>query len=128
MLTRAILVPSLSHKASMMTRSTCLDKPCVMGYSIVTRIASPAASPPVEYRYTEWVAFNTKFHRAPDFDAKVGVELYDHTHDGGENTNLCGPAAACDAPSRLTSTVAQLRKALHRGPLTGGGWGPWSNN
>jgi hypothetical protein len=112
------------REASMMSRSTCLDAPCVMGYSIVTRIGNPQ----VEYRFTEWVAFNTKSVRAPDFDSSKGAELYDHTDDVGENTNLCGPAATCDAPARLAGTVAQLRALLRQGPPTGGGWGPWSGS
>ena len=43
-------------QAQMMARSTCLDGPCVMGYSIVARLGEPH----VEYRYTEWVDFNTQ--------------------------------------------------------------------
>jgi len=123
------------REAQMMQRSTCLDKPCVMGYSIVTRIqsrntadagAGAAARIAREYRYTEWVAFNTKSHRAPDFESSVGAELYDHTADVGENTNLCGPAAVCNPADGLRATVDLLRQALRQGPLTGGGWGPWA--
>ena len=108
-----------------MTRSTCLDKPCVMGYSVVTRVGAPA----VEYRYTEWVDFNAvaSAPRAPDFGTSHGAELYDHTADPGENVNLCGPApAGCRAPGPLAGTVAELSRVLHQGPPSGGGWGPWS--
>ena len=98
----------------MMSRSTCLDAPCIMGYSIVTVIGT------TEYRYTEWVAFNTQFYRAPDFASSRGVELYDHVADPGENTNLV--VAGAQPPL----VVAQLSKMLRRGPLTGGGWGPWA--
>ena len=63
--------------------------------------------------------FNTKFHRAPDYDRNVGTELYDHAADPGENKNIAHEASAA-------ATVAQLSKMLRRGPLTGGGWGPYS--
>jgi hypothetical protein len=135
--------------AQMMTRSTCLDAPCVMGYSIVTRLDN---STTIEYRYTEWVDFNTQFYRGasaapttaaapaplpaatyfitsaslsprrpagPDFSSNVGLELYDHTNDPGENVNL---ALGVPPPG----VVPQLSRMLRRGPLTGGGWGPWA--
>lgn len=91
-------------------------------------LSFPSSAPIDRYRYTEWVEFNTKAFRAPDFLSCKGVELYDHTHDPGENTNLCGPGAACTADSRLAGAVAQLAAMLHHGPLTGGGWGPWSGS
>ena len=112
--------------AQMMTRSTCLDGPCVMGYSVVTRLGGAGLASATEYRYTEWVAFNTKRFRAPDFAASVGAELYDHTGDPGENLNLCGSGAVCATPSTVPPAVLEdLRRILRRGPLTGGGWGPW---
>eukprot|EP01043_Picozoa_sp_COSAG02_P007028 COSAG02_NODE_206_length_29144_cov_12.855121_28_plen_59_part_00 len=39
------------RRAQMMTRSTCLDKPCTMGYSIVTQLRTPQGLN--EFRYTE---------------------------------------------------------------------------
>ena len=63
--------------------------------------------------------FNTKFHRAPDYDRNVGTELYDHAADPGENVNQAGKAA-------YAQLQAKLSKQLQAGPLTGGGWGPWA--
>lgn len=102
------------RRADMMGRSTCLDAPCVMGYSVVTRLGSP----PVEYRYTEWVDFNTLYYRGPDFASSKGVELYDHSVDPGENTNVI---------EEMPTVATELSKILRRGPPTGGGWGPWAH-
>ena len=67
------------------------------------------------------VAFNTVVHRGPDFNDMVGVELYDHTTDPGENVNRAGEHA-------LASVQASLSRMLHKGPLTGGGWGAWQTD
>lgn len=64
--------------------------------------------------------FNTKYHRAPDYDRNVGIELYDHMADPAENKNIA------QEPSSA-KVVAALSKILRRGPLTGGGWGPYSH-
>ena len=93
--------------------------------SFVRTLAGSAAA--TEFRYTEWVEFNTKHFRAPDFSASVGAELYDHTADPGENTNLCGANKSCAAPGSVPPYVVEnLSRMLRRGPLTGGGWGPWT--
>ena len=96
----------------------------MMGYSVVTLIGRP----PVEYRYTEWVNFNSQYFRAPDFADSVGTELYNHATDAGENTNLCGDGPTCVPAPSLEDVVKQLSSTLRRGPLTGGGWGPWSSD
>jgi hypothetical protein len=93
--------------------SPCLDHKCTMGYSVITKLGG------TEYRYTEWCDFNTKFHRAPDYERNVGTELYDHAADPGENQNIAHEPSAA-------KVVAELSKILRRGPLTGGGWGPYS--
>jgi len=109
------------RRSEMVKRSTCLDKPCIMGYSIVTKLAGD------EYRYTEWVDFNTVVFRGPDWGSSKGAELYSHDlGDLGENNNMCGPGPTCDAPQRLLGVVTELQALLHQGPLTGGGWGPWA--
>ena len=82
-----------------------------MGYSIVTRHAG------TEYRYTEWVDFAAMANVGP-WARQVGVELYDHGADMEENTNVF------DDPAKA-QVVAALSAQLHRGPTTGGGWGPW---
>ena len=57
--------------------------------------------------------FNTKFHRAPDYDRNVGTELYDHTTaDTVENV---AESANVVADPALASTVAALSKQLHAG-------------
>ena len=38
------------REAQMMTRSTCLDKACIMGYSIVTRLGSERGGKPARWR------------------------------------------------------------------------------
>ena len=59
----------------------------------------------VEYRYTEWVDFNTKVSGGPDWEQVVGIELYDHRADPLENVNV---AASADA-----ALLADLRTLLH---------------
>ena len=66
--------------------SACLSRACTMGYSMLTHHMG------AEYRYTEWVDFNTKFPGAPDWDRVVGTELYDHAQDPLENVNIAGTA------------------------------------
>ena len=79
------------------------------------------------YRYTEWVDFNTVVFRGPDWGSSKGAELYSHDlGDLVENNNMCGPGPTCVAPQRLQGVVTELQALLHRGPLTGGGWGPWA--
>ncbi len=55
-----------------------------MGYTVITKIGE------VEYRYTEWVDFNTENKYQPNWNRNVGVELYDHNNDIGENFNIAG--------------------------------------
>ena len=57
-----------------------------MGYSMLTHFAN------TEYRYTEWVDFNTKHPGAPDWNRVVGKELYNHSVDPLENRNIAGSA------------------------------------
>ena len=68
-------------------------------------------------RYTEWVAFGATEKHKPDWTKNVGTELYDHSVDIQENANLAGVKANA-------ALVAELSGQLHRGPTTGGAWGP----
>jgi len=85
--------------------SPCIvpGKHCTMGYTMVTTYNE------TEYRYTEWVDFNTKTPFLPDWNRLVATELYDHKVDPGENRNL-----AQDADRK--SLIAQLSKKLRQGP------------
>jgi len=85
--------------------SNCIKpgKHCTMGYTMVTKHNE------IEYRYTEWVDFNTKYVVLPDWDRLVATELYDHNADPGENNNL-----ATD-PTRET-LIKKLRSILRNGP------------
>jgi hypothetical protein len=102
------------------TPSPCFKR-CTMGYSMVTQVDGR------EYRYTEWVDFGTIKPLTPDWSRLVGTEMYDHgtvTSTGvtfEENVNVA------DDPTRAV-VRKQLHTRLMRGPLTGGGWGPWSYN
>eukprot|EP00947_MAST-08B_sp_MAST-8B-sp1_P005036 g5036.t1 len=80
--------------------SACLSKHCTMGYSMLTNHEGK------EYRYTEWVDFNTKHPGKPDWDRVVGKELYDHSVDPMENTNIASGAA-----SDLLADLSELLKA-----------------
>ena len=54
-----------------------------MGYTVVTRIEGH------EYRYTEWADFNTPGHALKvNWARNVGIELYNHSADPGENYNI----------------------------------------
>ena len=63
---------SQDHGRSAPSASSCLSKKCTMGYSMLTFVEG------VEYRYTEWVDFNTKTFGHPDWQRVVGRELYNH--------------------------------------------------
>ena len=72
-----------------------------MGYSVLTLLDG------VEWRYIEWAAFNTRSSPyAPDWHSLVGVELYDHSVDAAENTNLAAVANA--------TLLSALRRLLRR--------------
>jgi len=77
-----------------------------MGYSMLTIHQG------VEYRYTEWVDFNTKVSGGPDWGRVVGTELYHHGDDPLENTNIAGAAA-----KTLRSALSTL---LHAHPVWAG--------
>ena len=50
----------------------------IMGYTMRT----------TQYRFTEWVKFKGKPYYRPNWDVIHGMELYDHTTDPEENTNI----------------------------------------
>ena len=83
-----------------------------MGYSAITVLHG------AEYRYTEWCDFSTEYRRAPDYERDAGTELY-IVMVAGENKNIA------HVPSSAP-IVAELSAMLRRGPLTGGGWGAYS--
>ena len=85
--------------------SRCLAHKCTMGYSMLTFMNS------TEYRYTEWVDFNTIHENAPDWNRKVGVELYNHNNDALENFNI--------ANSADQSLLRVLSALLHKHPVAG---------
>ena len=73
---------------------------CTMGYSLLTDVDG------TEWRYTEWVDFNTKVSGAPDWDRVVGRELYNHATDPMENVNV----AAISGNEDLLKTLSALLK------------------
>lgn len=96
-----------------------------MGYSIVTVLNS------TEYRYTEWVDFNTAAtggKTAPDWSRVVGRELYVHgaaSPDGDFSGDL--QETVNEFGNELhAAAVLELRVLLRAGPKKGGGWGPHS--
>lgn len=98
------------NDASDSSPSDCLtgNGNCTMGYSVVTNLRGH------EFRYTEWVQYH---EHQPKWEQQEGVELYDHTHDV-ETVNVAGD-------HKYASVVKFMSKLLRRGPLKGGGWGPW---
>jgi iduronate 2-sulfatase len=80
--------------------SPCLSHSCTMGYSMLTSHNG------TEYRYTEWVDFNTKIWGKPDWSRLVGRELYDHSTDPMENDN-----AADKADQGLLRALSSLLRA-----------------
>jgi len=89
--------------------SKCIRKGagCTMGYTLVTQVDGH------EYRYTEWADFNTPGHQLKvDWGRIVGVELYNHSADPGENFNI-----NATQPYASTSALsAELSRRLHAGP------------
>ena len=102
---------------------------CTVGYTMVG-LYSPdmhrmpaehrqgrAGTSNIEYRYTEWVGFNTA--RTPltrDWSDVSGIELYVHNGSTAELVNLA-------ADPEFKDVVASFSKRLHAGPTSGGGWG-----
>ena len=79
----------------------------IFALQVVTRVGG------IEYRYTEWPAFNTltqpSQRHKPDWQRLAGVELYNHSADPGENFNVWA----------LTSVELRrvLANVLHAGPI-----------
>ena len=70
-----------------------------------------------EYRYTEWVGFNTPgFPHRPDWSDNAGTELYRHLDGTAELVNLA------DHP-QYEAVRLEFSRRLRTGPTTGGGWG-----
>jgi iduronate 2-sulfatase len=84
---------------------------CTMGYTIVTRLEGS------EYRYTEWADFNTPgYELQVDWNRNVGIELYNHSSDPGENFNL---NATQKGNAAIHSLSAKLSALLRAGPSYG---------
>ena len=98
------------HEADDENPSDCLTGRgnCTMGYSVVSYVRGH------EFRYTEWVRYQ---RHAPKWEQVLGAELYDHTNDI-ESINVVGSL-------KYRKVVTFMRTLLRRGPLKGGGWGPW---
>ena len=80
-------------------------------YSVVTRVDG------CEYRYTEWADFNTAgFEKRVNWDRNVGVELYNHTADPGENFNINATRVGDENVVGLSSRLSALLRA---GPVYG---------
>ncbi|XP_076446233.1 iduronate 2-sulfatase-like [Babylonia areolata] len=74
----------------------------VLGYSVRTKT----------HRYTEWVYYD-KVHSRPNFDHVVGRELYRHSDDPFEFSNLAELSASGDLVAELSRMVRQgWRKTL----------------
>lgn len=85
-------------------------KGCTMGYTLVTVRATDGC----EYRYTEWADFNTAgFAFKVNWLRNVGVELYNHTADPGENFNL---NSTMDGDAATMEVAAELSAMLRAGP------------
>lgn len=84
---------------------------CTMGYTVVTRLEGS------EYRYTEWADFNTPgYELKVNWNRNVGVELYNHSNDPGENFNL---NATQHGNALIHSLSAKLSAILRAGPSYG---------
>ena len=90
------------------------DPACTVGYSMVGLYAGPQLQG--EYRYTEWVGFNTPGHpRARDWSDNAGTELYRHQGSSEERVNLAHDA-------RYAAVARDFSRRLRKGPANGG-WG-----
>ena len=91
------------------TTSPCIltsGRGCTMGYTLVTRVGA------CEYRYTEWADFNTAGHALKvNWARNVGVELYNHTADPGENFNLNSTQAGSAAVQMLSAHLSAMLRA-----------------
>ena len=84
---------------------------CTMGYTVATRVDGH------EYRYTEWADFNTKgYPLKVNWERNVGVELYNHSADPGENYNI---NATQKGVAKVVALSAHLSAILHKGPTYG---------
>lgn len=97
---------------------------CTLGLSVVSRIQGAGEC---EYRYTEWVGFNTHTSRyAADFGDLAGRELYLHgcTGDDPDVDDTLENFNVVDDPKHLES-AAVMQALLRDGPESG--WGPWEH-
>eukprot|EP01062_Namystynia_karyoxenos_P026724 TRINITY_DN2067_c0_g5_i1.p2 TRINITY_DN2067_c0_g5~~TRINITY_DN2067_c0_g5_i1.p2 ORF type:complete len:542 (+),score=187.98 TRINITY_DN2067_c0_g5_i1:81-1706(+) len=76
---------------------------CTMGYSVVGTFS---VRPGEHYRYTMWCDFNTKTAFKADMSNCPFSELYNHTADPGENTNIAAQPGAADVVSSLSALIA----------------------
>jgi len=81
--------------------SECLTKKCTMGYSLLTVVNG------IEYRYTEWAAFNTVRFGKPDWTQLAGRELYNHSSDPLENVNIATKAGSTPLEQSLSALLKE---------------------
>lgn len=101
--------PSVDEVQIQSEESPCIrpDGKCTMGYTLVTEIEG------YEYRYTEWADFNTPGHKLKvNWGRIVGVELYNHSADSGENFNI----NATEGSARVRALSQKLSERLRAGP------------
>lgn len=75
-----------------------------MGYNIFTKLTDGSS-----VRYTEWVGYHDY---TPNWDALVGVELYNHAADPDENTNIVKDPAMANEVHRLSKALRAGWRAL----------------
>lgn len=96
------------------TKSKCIIEDsggCTMGYTVATRVNG------AEYRYTEWADFNTKGHAFKvNWNRNVGIELYNHSADPGENFNI---NVTMKGNTEVEALSAHLSAILRKGPTYG---------
>lgn len=91
--------------------SHCLTGSCVMGYTVVSTVGGR------QLRFVEWLAYD---QHSPDWAEHQGIELYDHSN-GTETANVA-------FVPKYAKSVKYMQALLRRGPIKGGGWGPWHTN
>lgn len=103
--------------------SPCLDGKCTMGYSVVAKVRSGNHDEGgKQYRYTEYVNFNTRGTFAPVWGKEeiISRMLYDHSRDNTLETENVAE------DTKYAKVVEHMSQLLRSGPTTEAGWGPWS--
>ena len=92
------------------------DAACTVGYSMVGLYSGSDEELHGEYRYTEWVGFNTaQAPRRRDWNDNAGTELYRHQNSTMELVNLA-------EDQKYAVVRLDFSRRLRKGPPTSG-WG-----